>query len=58
MDPTLDKLRKDAISKILNKANEVGVTSGKWMLHPRRSDVDRIWLSGAKATIAGMPGPR
>eukprot|EP00854_Cymbomonas_tetramitiformis_P024627 gene24627-29956_t len=49
-------VKKQCIEKILETAKAKRYTNGKWMLFPRRQDVDSVWDKIARATVAGELG--
>ena len=52
----VNELRDELQAAIFRDARKYRVTAGKWMLFPRRNEVDRIWGAIAHATAAGDLG--
>ncbi|KAI9825310.1 MAG: hypothetical protein M1819_000556 [Sarea resinae] len=48
--------KKEFEEKLLAKAREKGVTSGKWMLFPSAARVNETWAAIVTATVAGQLG--
>jgi len=52
----VNPLRADVVERLLALAKESHETSGKWMLFPSASDVDRIWGIVARGVLEGKLG--
>lgn len=52
----VNPLRAGVVERLLALAKESHETSGKWMLFPSASDVDRIWGIVARGVLEGRLG--